>query len=69
LALASVTNACYDLWAKKRSMPLWKLLIDLSPEQIVSTLDLSYLEDELTAAQAIDLLKGQQATKESACLF
>jgi len=65
LALASVTNACYDLWAKKRGMPLWKLLIDLSPEQIVSTLDLSYLEDELTAAQAIDLLKGQQATKES----
>src|SRR5215831_8227068 len=34
LALASVTNACYDLWAKKRNVPLWKLLIDLSPEQI-----------------------------------
>ncbi|TFF39128.1 enolase C-terminal domain-like protein [Mucilaginibacter psychrotolerans] len=65
LALASVTNACYDLWAKKRGVPLWKLLIDLSPEQIVSTLDLSYLEDELTAAQAIELLKGQQLTKES----
>ena len=25
LALASVTNACYDLWAKKRGLPLWKL--------------------------------------------
>ncbi|HEX6849372.1 MAG TPA: mandelate racemase, partial [Chitinophagaceae bacterium] len=48
LALASVTNACYDLWAKKRGVPLWKLLIDLSPEQIINTLDLSYLEDELT---------------------
>jgi L-fuconate dehydratase len=59
LALASVTNACYDLWAKKRGVPLWKLLIDLSPEQIVKTLDLSYLEDELTSADAIKLLKNQ----------
>lgn len=59
LALASVTNACYDLWAKKRGVPLWKLLIDLSPEEIVNTLDLSYLEDELTADQAITLIRAQ----------
>jgi len=57
LALASVTNACYDLWAKKRGVPLWKLLIDLSPEQLVNTLDLSYLEDELTREQALQLLR------------
>ncbi|MET3980463.1 L-fuconate dehydratase [Mucilaginibacter sp. UYP25] len=64
LALASVTNACYDLWAKKRGVPLWKLLIDLSPEQIVNTLDLSYLEDELTRAQAIEMLTVQQGLKQ-----
>ncbi|KIO78911.1 mandelate racemase [Pedobacter lusitanus] len=64
LALASVTNACYDLWAKKRGVPLWKLLIDLSPEEIVNTLDLSYLEDELTAEQAIQLFKDNAADKE-----
>jgi L-fuconate dehydratase len=63
LALASVTNACYDLWAKKRNVPLWKLLIDLSPEQIVNTLDLSYLEDELTRTEAIQLLQNVQAGK------
>ncbi|SEW34747.1 L-fuconate dehydratase [Chitinophaga sp. YR573] len=57
LALASVTNACYDLWAKKRGVPLWKLLIDLSPEEIISTLDFSYLEDELTKEQALQLMK------------
>jgi L-fuconate dehydratase len=62
LALASVTNACYDLWAKKRGVPLWKLLIDLSPEQIVATLDLSYLEDELTHEQALEIFKVQQPT-------
>ncbi|MDB5123208.1 MAG: mandelate racemase [Mucilaginibacter sp.] len=63
LALASVTNACYDLWAKIRGVPLWKLLIDLSPEQIVATLDLSYLEDELTAGQAVEMLRSQQSTQ------
>jgi L-fuconate dehydratase len=57
LALASVTNACFDLWAKKRGVPLWKLLIDLTPEQIVNTLDLSYLEDVLTREQALQLMR------------
>jgi L-fuconate dehydratase len=63
LALASVTNACYDLWAKKRGVPLWKLLTDLSPEALVGTLDFSYLEDELTKDQAISLLTTNQANK------
>ncbi len=64
LGLASVTNACYDLWAKKRGVPLWKLLIDLSPEQIVNTLDLSYLEDELTREGALHLFQSQSQTKQ-----
>ena len=64
LGLASVTNACYDLWAKKRGVPLWKLLIDLSPEDIVNTLDLSYLEDELTKEQALELIRFNSAGKE-----
>jgi L-fuconate dehydratase len=65
LGLASVTNACFDLWAKKRGVPLWKLLIDLSPEQIVRTLDLSYLEDELTAEEAVALLHENAAGKQA----
>lgn len=65
LGLASVTNACYDLWAKKRGVPLWKLLIDLSPEEIVNTLDLSYLEDVLTKEEAISMLQCQADFKKS----
>jgi len=64
LGLASVTNACYDLWAKKRGVPLWKLLIDLSPEAIVDTLDLSYLEDELTREEALQLIRNNAAGRE-----
>ncbi|MEZ4901279.1 MAG: enolase C-terminal domain-like protein [Spirosomataceae bacterium] len=63
LALAAIVNACYDLWAKSRQVPLWKLLIDLSPEDLVNTLDLSYLEEVLTREQAIGLLNQQLATR------
>ena len=63
LALASITNACFDLWAKARGVPLWRLLLDLSPEQIVNTLDLSYLEDVLTRNDAIAMLAANQASR------
>jgi L-fuconate dehydratase len=58
LALAAITNACFDLWAKSRGVPLWKLLIDLTPDQIVALLDLSYLEDVLQPAEAVAILKA-----------
>jgi L-fuconate dehydratase len=65
LALASITNACFDLWAKARGMPLWKLLIDLSPAQIVALLDLSYLEDVLQPEDVIAILNaGWQGRQE-----
>jgi len=63
LALASVTNACWDLWAKSRGVPLWKLLLELTPEQVVATVDLSYLEDELDCAQALAILQEQLSTR------
>ncbi len=63
LALAAVTNACWDLWAKSRGVPLWQLLLDLTPGEIVATLDLSYLEDELTAADALALLGTASTTR------
>ena len=69
LALAAVTNACWDLWAKKRGVPLWQLLLDLTPEQLVATLDLSYLEDELTAAQARALRRAAHPTRAERMLI
>jgi L-fuconate dehydratase len=63
LALASITNAAFDLWAKHRGVPLWQLLLDLTPEQIVALLDLSYLEDELTADAALAMLRDAAATR------
>ena len=59
LALASITNACFDLWAKSRRVPLWKLLLDLTPEELVQVLDLSYLEEILSKERALSMLREQ----------
>lgn len=64
LALASITNACFDLWAKVRGVPLWRLLLDLTPEQVVSLLDLSYLEDVLSPADALAILREHASTRQ-----
>ncbi|MCF0074149.1 mandelate racemase [Dyadobacter sp. CY261] len=65
LALAAVVNACYDLWAKSRRVPLWKLLLDLTPEELLNTLDLSYLEEVLSREQALAILTENRATREA----
>ena len=65
LALASITNACFDLWAKNRRKPLWKLLLDLTPEEVVRLLDLSYLEEVLSEQDALELLLRQLTSRSS----
>jgi L-fuconate dehydratase len=65
LALASISNACFDLWAKTHAAPLWALLLDLTPRQIVDLLDLSYLEDVLTAAEAQRILEDQLPSRST----
>jgi L-fuconate dehydratase len=47
------------LWAKSRGVPLWKLLLDLTPEELVRVLDLSYLEEILSEKKAISILNDQ----------
>jgi len=64
LATAAVVNAVWDLWAKVKGKPLWKLLTDMTPEQLVSCIDFRYITDALTPDDALDLLRRQAPTKE-----
>ncbi len=56
LAMAAVMNAVWDLAARVAGKPLWRLLSDMTPDELVDTLDLSYLSDALTRQEAIDML-------------
>ena len=62
-ALASITNACFDLWAKSRGQPLWQLLLELTSTELVDLIDWSYCEDLLTRDAAVALLESHRATR------
>jgi L-fuconate dehydratase len=63
LATAAVVNAVWDLWAKVEQKPLWKLLSDMSPEELVRCIDFRYISDALTPDEARDILRRQEATR------
>lgn len=58
MAIGAVINAVWDLLAKLSMKPLWKLLSDMSPEQIVELVDFRYLTDVLSKEQALDYLRA-----------
>jgi L-fuconate dehydratase len=71
LALAAIVNAVWDLYAKAEGKPVWKLLADMTPAQIVSCIDFRYITDALTPDEALDLLERQwptRAAREAALL-
>jgi L-fuconate dehydratase len=64
LATAALVNAVWDLYAKLEGKPLWKLLADMTPEQLVACVDFRYIEDALTPGEALELLRRQRADRE-----
>ena len=56
LATGAVVNAVWDLWAKAEGKPVWKLVADLSPEELVACIDFRYLTDCITPEEALALL-------------
>ena len=64
MATGAVINAVWDLWAKREGKPLWKLVVDMPPEQLVSCLDFSYITDALTPDEALGILNGLMSTRE-----
>jgi L-fuconate dehydratase len=65
LAAAAVVNAVWDLYAKVAGRPVWKLLADMTPEQVVSLVDFRYLTDDLTPGQALEILRAQAPTRST----
>ncbi len=63
LATAAVVNAIWDLYAKVEGKPLWKLIADMSAEEIVGCIDFRYLTDALTPEEALAILKENDATR------
>ncbi|KHL04898.1 enolase C-terminal domain-like protein [Sinomonas humi] len=63
MACGALVNALWDLRARREGKPLWLLLSELSPEEIVDVVDFTHITDALSPAQALDLLRAGQKGK------
>ena len=63
LATAALVNAIWDLHARQEGKPLWKVLVDMTPEEIVSCIDFRYITDALTPEEALEMLRANESTK------
>lgn len=63
LATAAVVNAVWDLWAKSQGKPVWKLLMDLSPEELIRCLDFRFVTDAITPDEALAILQRHAPTR------
>lgn len=63
LAAGALVNAVWDLYARNEGKPVWKLLVDMSPEQIVACVPFRHITDALTSEEAIAILRRNEATK------
>lgn len=64
MATGAIINAVWDLYAKIEGKPLWKLLCDMTPEQIVACIDFRHLTDALRPEEALDILKSNVSGKD-----
>lgn len=63
LATAAIVNAVWDLYAKAEGKPVWRLLADMPPEQLIGCIDFRYLTDALTPDEALAILRANEPTK------
>jgi L-fuconate dehydratase len=65
LSAAAVLNAAWDLAARRAGKPLWRLIADMPPEELVAVCDFRYLSDVLTPAEAVEMLTALAPTREA----
>ncbi|OBT47937.1 hypothetical protein VE00_01448 [Pseudogymnoascus sp. WSF 3629] len=63
LALGSVVNALWDLWAKTLGKPVWQVVAEMTPEEFTRCIDFRYLTDAITPEESIAMLKEMEAGK------
>lgn len=63
LATGAVVNAVWDLWAKAAGKPVWRLVAEMSPEEIVGIVDFRYLTDVITPGEALAILRRAEPGK------
>ena len=61
MAAGALINTVWDLYAKAEGKPLWRLLAEMSPEQLCSAVDFRYIDDAITRDEAMDIFTRSQS--------
>jgi L-fuconate dehydratase len=61
MAIGAVVNAAWDMAGRRAGKPVWQLIADMTPEQIVELIDFRYISDALTPEEALTILRAAQA--------
>jgi L-fuconate dehydratase len=65
MAAAALINAVWDLYARQQNKPLWRLLADMSAEEVIRLVDFRYIDDAITEEEALSLLKSKRPGREA----
>lgn len=65
LAVAGVLNGVWDLWGKMVGKPVWQIIADMSPEEVVRCIDFRYITDVITPEEAVKMLETAKQGKEA----
>ncbi|KAK8869975.1 hypothetical protein IAR55_000545 [Kwoniella newhampshirensis] len=65
IATAAISNALWDMYAKSAGKPLWKLIVDFTPEEFVKATAFRYITDAITKEEALALLKAKESGKKT----
>jgi L-fuconate dehydratase len=63
MAAGALVSALWDIRARRENKPLWLLLSEMSPEEIVDVVDFTHIRDALNPQQALDILRAGQDGK------
>jgi L-fuconate dehydratase len=58
MAIGAVVNAAWDMTARAAGKPVWQLIAEMSPQQIVDLIDFRYISDALSQAEALEILRA-----------
>jgi len=63
LATGALVNAVWDLYARAEKKPLWQLLAEMTPEELIQCVDFTYITDAITPKEALSILKTLKSSK------
>lgn len=64
MALGALVNALFEIWARYERKPVWKLITDFTPEEIVRSIDFRYINDALTPEETLQILRNAENERQ-----